>query len=156
MPGKEGKMLRSFVQRLFGQRKHDKDAESLCFKGPANELVEPEPSSGDAAHQEGKEPLKFSPARENTEAVTRVNSLFAFVDLKDPFTTGEIAGDELPGPILSILSTRRFNSLFLFDTRRNRLADELGLASHWRECYGYAWRGVNYRYFSDGGRHESG
>jgi hypothetical protein len=94
-------MLRSFVQRLFGQRKHDKDAESLCFKGPANER-------------------------------------------------------ELPGPILSILSTRRFNSLFLFDTRRNRLADELGLASHWRECYGYAWRGVNYRYFSGGGRHESG
>jgi Regulator of RNA terminal phosphate cyclase len=137
MPGKEGKMLRSFFQRLFGQRKHDKDAESLCFKEPANELVEPEPSSGDVAHQEGKEPLKFSPARENTEAVTRPNSLFAFVDLKDPFTTGEIAGDELPGPILSILSTRRFNSLFLFHTphtRENASATQKEVSRRYPDC----------------------
>src|SRR5215469_8239282 len=53
------------------------------------------------------------------------SSLFAFVDLKDPFTGGEIAGEELPGPILSIISARKFNSLHLFftpHTRTNALA----------------------------------
>lgn len=52
-------------------------------------------------------------------------SLFAFVDLKDPFAAGEIAGEELPGPILSIMSARKFNSLYLFftpHTRANALA----------------------------------
>ncbi|MBV9622916.1 MAG: sigma 54-interacting transcriptional regulator [Acidobacteria bacterium] len=51
--------------------------------------------------------------------------LFAFVDPMDPFTIGEVAGGEQPGPILSILSARQFESLFLFytpHTRENALA----------------------------------
>ncbi len=44
------------------------------------------------------------------------NLLFAFVDPKDPFTSSEVAGEEQPGPILSILCARRFDHLFLFHT----------------------------------------
>jgi hypothetical protein len=43
-------------------------------------------------------------------------TLFAFVDLKDPFTSGEVAGEELTGPILSLMGARQFNFLFLFYT----------------------------------------
>ncbi|HTM50649.1 MAG TPA: hypothetical protein VL285_18270 [Bryobacteraceae bacterium] len=42
--------------------------------------------------------------------------LFAFVDPKDPYMTGEVAGEDLPGPILSMLAAREFDTLFLFHT----------------------------------------
>src|SRR3954451_1805636 len=43
-------------------------------------------------------------------------TLFAFIDPKDPFMAGEIAGEEHPGPILSLLESRRFDQLHLFYT----------------------------------------
>ncbi|MDR3701077.1 MAG: RNA repair transcriptional activator RtcR family protein [Candidatus Sulfopaludibacter sp.] len=46
--------------------------------------------------------------------------LFAFVDPKDPFTAGEIAGEPSPGPLLSILSARAFTDAFLFHTPQTR------------------------------------
>jgi len=55
----------------------------------------------------------------------KVNYLLSFVDPKDPFAVGPVAGEELTGPILSIMSTREFDSLFLFctpHTRANALA----------------------------------
>jgi transcriptional regulator with PAS, ATPase and Fis domain len=46
--------------------------------------------------------------------------LFAFVDPKDPFMPSPIAGEKEPGPVLSILSARRFDFLFLFFTSHTR------------------------------------
>jgi DNA-binding NtrC family response regulator len=43
-------------------------------------------------------------------------TLFAFIDRKDPFMASEIAGEERPGPILSLLEARRFDNLNLFYT----------------------------------------
>src|ERR1700752_16067 len=43
-------------------------------------------------------------------------TLFAFVDLKDPFMAAEIDGEERPGPILSLVEARRFEGLNLFYT----------------------------------------
>lgn len=43
-------------------------------------------------------------------------TLFAFVDLKDPFMATEVADEEQPGPILSLMSAQEFNFLFLFHT----------------------------------------
>ena len=54
-----------------------------------------------------------------------LNYLLSFVDPKDPFAVGPVADEELTGPILSIMSTREFDSLFLFytpHTRDNALA----------------------------------
>ncbi len=48
------------------------------------------------------------------------HSLFAFVDLKDPFTPGGIADEPSPGPVLSILSSRPFTDVFLFHTPHTR------------------------------------
>ncbi len=46
--------------------------------------------------------------------------LFAFVDLKDPFMPSGIAGEEQPGPVLSLLAARPFDFLFLFHTPHTR------------------------------------
>src|SRR4249919_3038138 len=46
--------------------------------------------------------------------------LLSFVDLKDPFTPGEIAGEPAPGPVLSILSAQPFAGVFLFHTPQTR------------------------------------
>src|SRR5438046_1285608 len=75
---------------------------SLSFGETLKSLVNPETPSSDGADQEDRNPLESGPAVENTGVTTNVNSLFAFVDPKDPFTAGEIAGEEVPGPILSI------------------------------------------------------
>lgn len=67
----------------------------------------------------------------------KINSLFAFVDPKDPFTAGEIAGEQLPGPILSILSARQFNFLFFFHTphtRENALATQKEVSHRHPDC----------------------
>jgi transcriptional regulator with GAF, ATPase, and Fis domain len=47
-------------------------------------------------------------------------TLFAFVDPKDPFTPGEVAGEEQAGPILSLMAARQFDFLFLFHTPHTR------------------------------------
>jgi hypothetical protein len=45
-----------------------------------------------------------------------LQQLLAFVDHKDPFMLAEIAEEELPGPILSILGARAFDRVHLFHT----------------------------------------
>jgi len=69
--------------------------------------------------------------------MTKVNYLYAFVDPKDPFMAGEIAGQELSGPILSIMSAKPFGRLFLFHTphtRENAAATEKEVSSRYPEC----------------------
>ena len=113
-------MANSFLQRLFGQKKRGSDAGSLSFSETLKSLVNPETPSRDVADQEDRNPLESGPTVENTGVTTNVNSLFAFVDPKDPFTPGEIAGDQLPGPILSLMSAKQFQHLFLFHTPHTR------------------------------------
>jgi len=50
----------------------------------------------------------------------RLNALFTFVDLKDPFLSGEIAGEELPGPVVSMMDAKSFSLLYLFHTPHTR------------------------------------
>jgi Regulator of RNA terminal phosphate cyclase/CRISPR-associated protein (Cas_Csm6) len=73
----------------------------------------------------------------NTIDDKRGNSLFAFVDLKDPFTPSEVAGEELPGPILSVMGSRQFESLFLFHTphtREKALATQSEVSRRYQNC----------------------
>jgi DNA-binding NtrC family response regulator len=49
-----------------------------------------------------------------------LRALFAFVDPKDPFTPGVVAGEERTGPVLSLLDARPFDRLFLFCTPHTR------------------------------------
>jgi len=44
-------------------------------------------------------------------------TLFAFVDLQDPFVASGVAGEDQTGPILSLMAARPFDFLFLFHTR---------------------------------------
>lgn len=64
-------------------------------------------------------------------------TLFAFVDPKDPFVAGEVAEEDLPGPILSLAEARRFDALVLFhtpQTRKNAEATCAEIASRFPEC----------------------
>src|SRR5471032_2594994 len=47
-------------------------------------------------------------------------TLLAFVDTKDPFMPSEVVGEELAGPILSLMGAREFNFLFLLYTPYTR------------------------------------
>jgi DNA-binding NtrC family response regulator len=47
-------------------------------------------------------------------------TLFAFVDLKDPFMAGPVAGEDRAGPILSLLDARPCGWLHLFHTPHTR------------------------------------
>ena len=130
-------MPNSLLQRLFGRKKRATDAGSLSVREPVKTLVQAGTPSRDAADQEDRKPLESRPALQNAGAMTNVSSLFAFVDPKDPFTAGEIAGEELPGPILSIMSARQFRHLFLFHTphtREHTVATEKEVSSRYPEC----------------------
>lgn len=52
-------------------------------------------------------------------------TLFAFVDYKDPFTPTPVAGEEQPGPVLSILAAKPFDFLLLFFTPHTRTNAEV-------------------------------
>jgi transcriptional regulator with PAS, ATPase and Fis domain len=124
-------MARSFLHRLFGRKKRVDDAGSPSLRESVKSLVKP------VADQEKEKPLESGSALENTAAETNVNSLFAFVDPKDPFTPGEIAGEQLPGPILSIMSAKQFRHLFLFHTphtREHAAATEKEVSGRYPEC----------------------
>jgi DNA-binding NtrC family response regulator len=130
-------MAPSFLQKLFGQRKHGSDAISLSIRDTARSVFNREMPVSDIADQEKGKRLKSGSAAENTGAGTNVNSLFAFVDPKDPFTPGEIAGEQLPGPILSIMGAKQFQHLFLFHTphtREHAVATEKEVSSRYPKC----------------------
>ena len=127
-------MARSFLQRLFGQKKHG-EAGSLTLPEPVKGLVPTKGPSAGLVEQDGGKALEVGPAE--TAVTANVNSLFAFVDPKDPFTPGEVAGEQLPGPILSIMSAKQFRHLFLFHTphtRENAVATEKEVASRYPDC----------------------
>ncbi len=127
-------MTRSLFQRLFGQRERSA-AGSLSLRAAAKGAVEPERASLGLVEQDDGKALEVGPAE--TGVGTNVNSLFAFVDPKDPFTPGEVAGEQLPGPILSIMSAKQFRHLFLFHTphtRENAVATEKEVSSRYPDC----------------------
>ena len=130
-------MAPSFLHKLFGRKKRGDDAGSLSIRETVKSLAKPEMFTSDVVDQEKKQPLESGSAAENTGTGTNVNYLFAFVDPKDPFTPGEIAGEQLPGPILSIMSAKEFRHLFLFHTphtRAHAVATEKEVSSRYPEC----------------------
>jgi transcriptional regulator with PAS, ATPase and Fis domain len=130
-------MAPSFLHRLFGRKKRGDDAGSLSIRETVRSLVKPEMFTSDVVDQEKEKSLESGSAAENFGTRTNVNSLFAFVDPKDPFTPGEIAGEQLPGPILSIMSAKEFRHLFLFHTPHTRaqaVATEKEVSSRYPEC----------------------
>ena len=55
--------------------------------------------------------------------------LLTFTGFHDPYFKGLVDEEEQPGPILSLLSTRSFDQIFLFDTPTTRkVTEETGLA----------------------------
>jgi len=142
-------MPHSFFQRIFGQKKSGSHEESQSLgKGTVNspgaaEAPTPESTGLEDPERQTLQELvrrrKTNFVREfvQSQPVKKVNSLFAFVDLMDPFTPSEVAGEELPGPILSILSAKEFNSAFLFHTahtRENALATKDEISRKYPEC----------------------
>jgi transcriptional regulator with AAA-type ATPase domain len=66
-----------------------------------------------------------------------VRQLLSFVDYKDPFMHGEVAGEGRPGAILSILDSRTFERAHLFHTyelRANAAATEAEIRQRWPRC----------------------
>ena len=49
-----------------------------------------------------------------------MNILLTFTGFHDPYTLGLIGGEEVPGPILSLLAVRSFDHVILFDTPNTR------------------------------------
>ena len=131
-------MAPSFMQRFFARKKPDNDVISLGLAERLKSRVAPGPPLDVAGDQENRTHLEHGSAAANsTSAASNVNSLFAFVDPKDPFTPGEIAGEQLPGPILSIMSAKQFRHLFLFHTphtRQHAVATEKEVSSRYPEC----------------------
>jgi DNA-binding NtrC family response regulator len=73
------------------------------------------------------------------QSYSRANpdTLFAFADLKDPFAPSEIAGEEIPGPILSIMSAKQFGTLHIFhlpDTIENGRATKEEVSRRHPDC----------------------
>lgn len=127
-------MANWFLQRLFAEKKRNSDAKSLTLSESAKSPVQPEAPSSDVANQKSGKPPEPPTVDQNAETKKK---LFAFVDLKDPFTPSEIAGEELLGPILSILSATRFDSVLLFhtpQTRENAFATATEIARRHTGC----------------------
>jgi DNA-binding NtrC family response regulator len=119
-------MAPSFLQRFLGRKKAASEEHSQTVK-PVRQTVKPQGS-------EAKQPPREEQA---SETDGNLNSLFAFVDLKDPFAPGEVAGEELPGPILSIMDAKQFSSVNLFHTphtRENALATKAEATQRYPAC----------------------
>src|SRR5258707_6978047 len=119
---RSSKKMTSFLQRILGGKKPAHQALSLTGT-PAIQA-----KSAEAPEEESRHHAQTS------EAESKPNSLFAFVDPKDPFAPGELAEEQFPGPILSILSAKKFDRIFLFytpHTRKNAQETEAeGLQRH--------------------------
>ena len=120
----------SLLERLFGRKKRSDPAGFLS-------LTESMDAVGRAETVSKEIPEESPRVAPSTEAKTKTHSLFTFVDLKDPFAPGEIASEDLPGPILSILSAKPFDSVFLIytlGTRGNASATEAEIAQRHPRC----------------------
>jgi DNA-binding NtrC family response regulator len=98
------------------------------------------PAQVPAAGDKARTPSPCDTSLSNTIGDGSGNSLFAFVDLKDPFTPSEVAGEDLPGPILSVMASRQFDSLFLFHTphtREKALATQYEVNNRYPNCRMY-------------------
>jgi Regulator of RNA terminal phosphate cyclase len=132
------KMTQSFLQRLFGKKKQDRDAQAVV--AAPSQLNDDEYSTSPRLESQsplgGKE-VANCVSTVHSPTVTKRRSLFAFVDLKDPFMPSEIGGEDLPGPILSIMNAMQFESLLLFHTphaHTNALATQKELSERYPGC----------------------
>jgi transcriptional regulator with AAA-type ATPase domain len=78
-----------------------------------------------------------NPASANGEQLPGRSNLFSFIDLKDPFAASDIAGEDVPGPILSLMNARQFEHVFLFHTphtRTNAIATEQEISRRHPQC----------------------
>src|SRR6266849_2925525 len=125
MRAESSKKMTSFLQRILGGKKPAHQALSLTGT-PAIQA-----KSAEAPEEESRHHAQTS------EAESKLNSLFAFVDPKDPFAPGELAEEQFPGPILSILSAKKFDRIFLFytpHTRKNAQETEAEALQRYPEC----------------------
>ena len=130
------------VQSVYIWRSHYNGAPMLpSFLRKLRELRDPT-NTGKAQSAPGQEVLTslgistFSWTAPEKEPIGG-DSLFSFVDLKDPFTPSEVAGEDLLGPILSLMGARQFEFLFLFHTphtRNNALATESEVSRRYPDC----------------------
>src|SRR6266404_1048206 len=122
-------MAHSFLQRFLGGKKAETQEYSLTGRPVRREVKSPD--------SDVQQPRQRPPEEQFSETAEELNSLFAFVDLKDPFAPGEVAGEELPGPILSIMDAKPFNSAYLFHTphtRENALGTKAEITQRYPEC----------------------
>ena len=125
MRTERSKKMTSFLQRILGGKKPVHQALSLTGT-PAIQA-----KSAEAPEEESRHHAQTS------EAESKLNSLFAFVDPKDPFAPGELAEEQFPGPILSILSAKKFDRIFLFytpHTRKNAQETEAEALQRYPDC----------------------
>jgi transcriptional regulator with AAA-type ATPase domain len=125
MRPESSKKMTSFLQRILGGKKPAHQALSLTGT-PAIQA-----KSAGAPEEESRHHAQTS------EAESMLNSLFAFVDPKDPFAPGELAEEQFPGPILSILSAKKFDRIFLFytpHTRKNAQETEAEALQRYPDC----------------------
>jgi DNA-binding NtrC family response regulator len=125
MSAKSSKKMTSFLKRILGEKKPAHQAVSLTGT-PAIQA-----QSAEAPEEESRHHAQTS------EAESKLNSLFAFVDPKDPFAAGEVAEEQFPGPILSILSAKKFDRIFLFytpHTRKNAQETEAEAFQRYPDC----------------------
>lgn len=131
----------SFLRRLLAGKQGTAVSNPSLTPGP-HETVVPEPSIGEkiwAHRHKGGLPPRLKEIVEGS-ASPRIPSLYAFVDLKDPFAAGGIAGEELPGPILSIMSALPMSCLYLFHTPHTRNRADLTRQRFWKDTRS-AWFG---------------
>ena len=125
MRAESSKKMASFLQRILGGRKPAYQALSLTGS-PAIQAKSAEAPEAESRHH-----------AQTSEAEFKLNSLFAFVDPKDPFAPGELAEEQFPGPILSILSAKKFDHIFLFytpHTRKNAQETEAEALQRYPDC----------------------
>src|SRR5215472_14651348 len=102
--------MKPFTWKLFFRKKRGEPSALNVLKIPPSEV---DFTKDPKFHGQGH------PSR-SPDRTKRLNTLFTFVDLKDPFVSGEIAGEELPGPVLSMMGAKSFGVLYLFHTPHTR------------------------------------
>jgi DNA-binding NtrC family response regulator len=123
-----------FLGKLLGRDTGDGDGRSLNLAGA---ITNPSKAGAAGGSSRDQNASNTPSTQRQTEVEKKSQYLFSFVDFKDPFGTGEIAGEELPGPILSIMSARRFDCAFLFHTphtRANAEATQQEVRSRYPDC----------------------